>query len=162
MSESKSQIVCSDLDSCQIGSSTIKRILVPFDSSKYSERAFALALDLAHHYGATLTTLTILYEDPANYLSIEHQTTIDKEKFDKIQEKFKTLKSSAKKFGISVKNDVFKRSDVLEPILSYITEYKIDLVVMGSRGRTGPHQYVLGSIALGVCKNAKCPVMLVK
>jgi len=33
---------------------------------------------------------------------------------------------------------------------------------MGSRSRSGPNQFVLGSIALGVCKSAKCPVMLVK
>ena len=162
MSNVKNQIVCSDLDSCVMGTSPIKRILVPFDSSKYSERAFALALDLAHHYGASLTTLTILYENPTTDIAIRHQTTINKEKLNKMQEKFQKLKETAGKFGVNVKNDVFQRSEVLEPILSYITSRRIDLVVMGSRARTGPHRFVLGSIAMGVCKNASCPVMLVK
>lgn len=162
MDENKGQILCSDLDHCVVGKSLIKRILVPFDNSKYSDRAFILALDLAHHYNANLTTLTILYENPMTELTIRHQTSIDRQKFLKMEEKFKKLKQTAQKFGVTVQNDVFQRSEVLEPILSYVTSRKIDLVVMGSRGRTGPHQYVLGSIALGVCKNAKCPVLLVK
>ena len=162
MSNSKKQIVCSDLDNCVMGASPIKRILVPFDSSKFSERAFALALDLAHHYGASLITLTILYDNPSTDIALRHQTPIDKEKLHKMEEKFQKLKETARRFDVTVKNDIFQRRAVLEPILSYITSRKIDLVVMGSRARTGPHRFVLGSIAMGVCKNAKCPVMLVK
>ena len=162
MVEHDGQIVCTSLENCQVGSSTIKRILVPFDSSQYSERAFILALDLAHHYNATLTTLTVLYDDPSEYLRINHQSILGKDKLKKMNAKFDTLKSVAKKFGITVKNDVFEGKEVLEPILSYITTHHIDLVVMGSRGRSGPHQYVIGSIAMGVCKNSKIPVMLVK
>ncbi len=161
MSES-SQIICSDLETCVVESSTIKKILVPYDDSKYSERAFAFALDLAKKYGASLTTLTIVYENPSTDLDIRHQTLFDKEKIKKINEKFKSLKQTSKKFGITIKNDITQRREILNPILSYITTNKIDLVVMGSRSREGPQQFVIGSVALGVCKSAKCPVMLVK
>jgi len=161
MSES-SQIICTDLENCVKESSTIQRILVPYDDSKYSERAFALALDLAQKYGASLITLTIVYENPSTDLDIRHQTLFDKEKIKKINEKFKLLQEIATKFGIALKNDIAKRREILGPILTYITENKMDLVVMGSRSRSGPYQFVLGSIALGVCKSAKCPVMLVK
>ena len=162
MSKSKGQIVCSELENCEIGNSTIQRILVPYDDSGYSERAIVLALDLARHYDASITTLTIVYENPDTDLDIRHQTQIDKEKIKKINKKFKSLKETAKKFGIAMHNDIAQREEILNPILSYITKHKIDLVVMGSRSRPGPHRYVLGSIALGVCKSAKCPVMLVK
>ena len=161
MSES-SQIICTDLENCVKESSTIQRILVPYDDSKYSERAFTLALDLAQKYGASLITLTIVYENPSTDLDIRHQTLFDKEKIKKINEKFKLLKETSKKFGITLKNDITQRREILNPILSYITTNKIDLVVMGSRSRPGPQQFVIGSIALGVCKSAKCPVMLVK
>ena len=86
MSES-SQIICTDLENCVKESSTIQRILVPYDDSKYSERAFALALDLAQKYGASLITLTIVYENPSTDLDIRHQTLFDKEKIKKINEK---------------------------------------------------------------------------
>ncbi len=162
MSELKENIVCPTLENCKVGDSFVKKILVPYDDSKYSERAFSLALDLANHYGASITTLTIVYENPATDLDIRHQTSFDKDKIKKINEKFKLLQEIATKFGITLKNDITKRREILGPILTYITENKMDLVVMGSRSRSGPSQFVLGSIALGVCKSAKCPVMLVK
>ena len=162
MTALKSQIICTDLENCKVGTSTIRRILVPYDDSQYSERAFSLSLDLAQHYGAEITTLTIVYENPTTDLDIRHQTSIDKEKIKKINEKFKLLKQNAKQFGISLKNDIDQSREILDTILSYITTNKMDLVVMGSRSRPGPHRYVIGSIALGVCKSAKCPVMLVK
>ena len=63
--KSKLQIVCTEIDNCQIKDSTIHEILVPYDGSHYSEHAFAFALDLANHYGANITTLTIIYEIPS-------------------------------------------------------------------------------------------------
>ena len=160
--KSKLQIVCTEIDNCQIKDSTIHEILVPYDGSHYSEHAFAFALDLANHYGANITTLTIIYEIPSRELDISHQTSINPEKSKKIQKTLKLLKDSAKKFGVSIKNDVSVNSEILEPILSYISSYKIDLVVMGSRSRPGPDRYVIGSVAHGVCKNAHCPVLIVK
>ncbi len=160
--KSKLQIVCTEIDNCQIKDSTIHKILVPYDGSHYSEHAFAFALDLANHYGANITTLTIIYEIPSRELDISHQTSINPEKSKKIQKTLKLLKDSAKKFGVSIKNDVSVNSEILEPILSYISSYKIDLVIMGSRSRPGPDRYVIGSVAHGVCKNAQCPVLIVK
>lgn len=160
--KSKLQIVCTEIDNCQIKDSTIHKILVPYDGSHYSEHAFAFALDLANHYGANITTLTIIYETPSRELDISHQTSINPEKAKKMQKTLKLLKDNAKKFGVSIKNDVSVNFEVLEPILSYISSYKIDLVVLGSRSRPGPDSYVLGSVAHGVCKNAHCPVLIVK
>ena len=91
MSNIQSQIVCTDLENCSIGNSTIQKILVPYDDSKYSERAFSLALDLAHHYSASLTTLTIVYENPGTDLDIRHQTQFDKDKMKNLDKKFKLL-----------------------------------------------------------------------
>jgi len=162
MNASKGQIICTDLENCKLGTSTIRKILVPYDDSKYSERAFTLSLDLAQHYGASITTLTIVYENPTTDLDIRHQTPIDEEKIKKINEKFKVLRQNAKQFGITIKNDITKRREILDSILTYITTNKMDLVVMGSRSRPGPHRYAIGSIALGICKSAKCPIMLVK
>ncbi len=160
--KSKLQIVCTEIDNCQIKDSAIHEILVPYDGSHYSEHAFAFALDLANHYGANITTLTIIYEIPSRELDISHQTSINPEKSKKMQKTLKLLKDSAKKFGVSIKNDVSVNSEILEPILSYISSYKIDLVIMGSRSRPGPDRYVIGSVAHGVCKNAHCPVLIVK
>ena len=79
MSETKLQIICRALDYCQEVDSTIKHILVPYDDSQYSNRAFVYALDLAKKYGANLSVISIMYSSPLP-THIQHQTTIDDEK----------------------------------------------------------------------------------
>ena len=158
----KSQIVCPDLTSCKVIESTVNNILVPYDGSNFSERAFSFALDLAYNYGSTITTLTIIYENPTNALDIQHQTSVDKEKVKKMEKTFKLFKDASKKFGVPIKNDISRSTEILESILSYIISHKIDLIVMGSRSRLGPKRYMIGSIALGICKSAPCPVLLIK
>ena len=162
LSEVKPQIFCSDLDSCAVVPSTIKKILVPFDDSSFSERAFSFALDLAHHYGATITTLTIMFRNSDGALAIKHETTFDKSRLNKLEKKLEKLKDAASKFGIPVKNDMTERNDVLQTILSYIDSNKMDMVILGSRSRVGSDRFTLGSIALGTCKSAKCPVIIIK
>ena len=76
--------------------------------------------------------------------------------------KFKKLRETAGKFGIQVKNDITEKDDVLQTILSYIDSNKMDMVILGSRSRVGSDRFTLGSIALGTCKSAKCPVIIIK
>ena len=85
MSDSKLQIICKGLDYCQEVNSTIKHILVPYDDSQYSNRAFVHALDLAKKYGAELTIISIMYSSilPTH---IQHQTTVDDDKKNVIKE----------------------------------------------------------------------------
>lgn len=158
--EGKTQIICPDFNSCKEVQSTINNILVPFDDSPYSQRAFVFALDLAHHYSATITTLTIMYQSPSGATGIKHETSIESSK--KLEETFKQLRETGAKFGVPVKNDTSVRTEILQSILTYITTHKFNLVVMGSRSRIGPDQYTLGSIALGICKSARCPILIVK
>jgi nucleotide-binding universal stress UspA family protein len=47
-------------------------------------------------------------------------------------------------------------------ILEYAEEQKIDLIVVGTRGRKGFKQLLLGSIASPIVTYAHCPVMVVK
>jgi nucleotide-binding universal stress UspA family protein len=47
-------------------------------------------------------------------------------------------------------------------IVNYAEQNNIDLIVMGTRGRSGFKKMLLGSTALGVLTYAHCPVMIVK
>jgi nucleotide-binding universal stress UspA family protein len=47
-------------------------------------------------------------------------------------------------------------------IVNYTKENKVDLIVIGSRGRSGFAKLLLGSVALGIVSNAKCTVTVVK
>jgi len=51
---------------------------------------------------------------------------------------------------------------VIESILDYATSKEIDLIVVGTKGRTGLKRLLMGSIANGIVQHAQCPVLLVK
>jgi nucleotide-binding universal stress UspA family protein len=56
---------------------------------------------------------------------------------------------------------VAKRS-VLSTALEYVIDQKIDLIVVGTRGRSGIKKMLLGSIASGLVIYAPCPILVVK
>jgi len=160
MNENKLQIICKDLDYCREVDSMIRHILVPFDASDYSNRAFVYALDLAKKYGAELTVLSIMYSSLPTH--IQHQTTIDNETEKKMEKSFIRLHDVAKKFGIPIKTEMIMESEIVDSILSYVSAHKVNLIVMGTRGRGGPNRLMFGSVAMGTSQKAPCPVMLVK
>ncbi len=57
---------------------------------------------------------------------------------------------------------IFNFPSVAESIISYAGEQKADLIVIGTRGRSGLKRLVLGSVASGVVAHASCPVLVVR
>ena len=161
MGESKLQIICKGLDYCQEVNSTIKHILVPYDDSQYSNRAFVHALDLAKKYGAELSIISIMYSSPLP-THIQHQTTVDDEKKKVMEKSFKQLHRVAKEFGVPMKTEMLMESAIVDNIVSYASSHHVNLIVMGTRGRTGARRLMLGSVAMNTSQKASCPVMLVK
>ena len=161
MPESKLQIICRDLDYCEEVNSTIKHILVPYDDSAYSNRAFVYALDLAKKYGAKISIISIMYSSPSA-VEIKHQTSVDKEKIKVMEQSYKRLRSAAKKFGIPIETRMLMESSIVDNIVSFVTLNAVNLVVMGTRGRGGPKRLMFGSVAMATSQKAPCPVMLVK
>ena len=50
----------------------------------------------------------------------------------------------------------------VEELLEFAKRENIDLIVMGSHGRTGLSRLLMGSVAEGVTRRANCPVLIVK
>jgi nucleotide-binding universal stress UspA family protein len=69
----------------------------------------------------------------------------------------------AGKEGITVTSDtIFNLPSAAESIINYATEQKADLIVIGTRGRSGLKRLVLESTASGVVAYATCPVLVVR
>ncbi len=47
-------------------------------------------------------------------------------------------------------------------IVEYAEKEDVDLIVLGTKGKTGLKRILLGSVALGVVTHATCPVLVVK
>ena len=145
----------------------IRKILVPIDGSEHSIKAAKYATRIAKVDNAELFCIHVItpgipygYATPA--ASTVHQN--DEEIKDKINSWFDELRNIAKNEGIpDLKTDIFVNvKSVIESILDYATSKEIDLIVIGTKGRTGLKRLLMGSVASGIVHHAHCPVLLVK
>ncbi len=146
---------------------SIKKILVAVDGSSPSFNASDYAIDLAKRNDAELIVLYILSPVPysqfeyANIGRMNEIETIEKEKAQ--QEVVNKVKQKATEDKVSVKTDVLiKYTSVVKEIVEYAENKKVDMIVIGSRGKTGFKKMLLGSVASGVVTYSHCPVLVVK
>jgi nucleotide-binding universal stress UspA family protein len=139
-------------------------ILVPYDGSKHSYSAFKIALDMAKRYNSKITGITcidIIYRGGWYYDSDYYSAKIKKQR-ESVRKSVENLEKAAKKQGTSFDFKIFQSRSAVEKIVSFAKTKKIDLIVMGSHGRTGFDNLLLGSVANGVAQRVRCPVLIVK
>lgn len=159
-------IKCVDLSNCEsIPGSPITKILVPFDDSEHAARAFGFALTLAKNYDASVSVVSIVQEEIKNsWISGTpgREKGMTERSSTRLENKAGLLQLQAEKFGIRFESAVVTSNSVAETLLTIIREYKIDFVVMGSRGKGMHKEMMLGRISTHVALNSSCPVLLVK
>ena len=144
----------------------IRRILVAVDGSDDSINASNYAIDMAKKFEASLTVLFIVA--PAVYIDFGYANVgttneIESTKKKLAQNEVDKVNEKATEKGVTVRTDVLiKHISVVKEIVEYAEKYKIDLIIMGSRGMTGFKKMLLGSVASGVVTYAHCPVLVVK
>jgi len=142
-----------------------QNILVPLDNSKYAINAFKAALDIAKKYDSKISVIHCIesgeYRGPWYYDSRYSDAIIKKQR--KIaKEEISKLAILAKKANISMKSDILIANSTVKELVTYAKSKKIDLVIMGSHGRTGLNKLILGSVTNGVSQLVHCPILIVK
>ena len=141
-----------------------QNILVPFDLSGQSTRAFKVALDIAQKYDSKITLITCVEGDAWHHKF--YDARIDSELLKKqtkaAEKEMEKLEKLADKAGVSIKLQILKSISVINDITTFAKSRKADLVVMGSHGRTGLDKAILGSVANGVIQKIRCPILLIK
>jgi nucleotide-binding universal stress UspA family protein len=138
-----------------------KKILAPLDGSENSFRALDAAIFLATKSDASLALLYSVSVFP----SIEVQT-IDPIKCQIEERKFaesvlKKAETICAKNGITP-NKIIANGTPGYMIVKYIKNNKVDLVVIGSRGRSAVREVFLGSVSNYVLHKSPAPVLVVK
>jgi nucleotide-binding universal stress UspA family protein len=64
--------------------------------------------------------------------------------------------------NIQIKTEVIASTNTAGGIVDYAEDKDIDLIVIGTRGKSGFKKMLLGSVASGVVTYAHCPVLVVK
>jgi len=132
----------------------IEKILYPTDFSSFSNQAYFHAVALAETHGASLTIMFVYTPDAARQEEGDPET--NKLYWRKQLEQIHPLDSS-----IPVEH-VFLEGDPASEIVRYAREARINLIVMGTHGRTGVDRLLMGSVAEKVMRDASCSVLVVK
>lgn len=141
----------------------IKKILYPVDFSDYAEEILEYAVALAKKFEAELHLVHVIpdlnYFTPyESFLTPENLVAIERNIEGEVEKDFNRL---TEKVDIPVKKAV-KTGAVFIEIIDYIKEENIDLVVMGTHGRSGIEHILIGSVAEKVVRKAPCPVLTVR
>ena len=133
----------------------INRILYPTDFSPYSNQAYFHAVALAEKHNATLTIMYV-YAPAFGTREVHTEGGEDRRYWREQLEQIRPVDSR-----IPVQH-VFVEGDPATEIVRYATEGGMDLIVMGTHGRTGLERLLMGSVAEKVMREAPCSVLVVK
>lgn len=143
---------------------TITRVLVPSDFSECSGRALDYAKTVADRFGASLDLLNVV-PNPYVAAASEVNVPLPQEFLDELEgearQQLEAALSPAERSRFHAQVSV-QIGDPLLAITEYAKANAIDLIVMGTHGRTGLAHVVLGSVAERVVRTAPCPVLTVR
>ena len=138
----------------------IKKILVPLDGSKNSERGLEMAVDLA---GSANRVIVGLYVKPTSVNSVKYGELFNDEENRLMRIAFDFAQKECKKHNVKFIDETVT-GDAKSGIVKYANDSsrKIDLLVMGARGRGSVKAAFMGSVSNHVLNKSKIPVLIVK
>jgi nucleotide-binding universal stress UspA family protein len=135
----------------------VKKILYPTDFSSYSNQAYFHAVALAENHGASLTVLYV-YNGPTGEAGAGAAADADADR-RYWRDQLEQIRPANPEIPV---HHVFVEGDPSGEIGRYAADANIDLIVMGTHGRTGLERLLLGSVAEQTLRNAPCSVLVVK
>nr|WP_304048491.1 universal stress protein [Methanobrevibacter gottschalkii] len=137
-----------------------KKILVPTDGSEFAKKAQKQALFLANVCGAEIIAISVTENNFISGLPSDDEVyqlnQILKERSEENLEEFDKLNKNDLKI-----THVIKEGLPAKVILEVAKEEDVDLIVMGSSGKSGFDRFIMGSVADKVVNSAKCAVLVV-
>ena len=155
----------------------IRKIMLPIDGSATSMKAARIGISLSKKFRSDLIGLTVidLMSLPYGYFltqpgtrshdnMLEEKRTEAKKWLDKIERSMLEAVGEPQVGKVEFRSEIIEDpfSRVESAIINYAESEGVDLIVMGTRGRSSFERILLGSIASGVLSYAHCPVMTVR
>lgn len=147
----------------------MKKILVPTDFSKPAQIAVDVAADIAKKSNAELVLLHVVEEATGDSLTIDGEVTTGTDWEDRIftmrliergKKQLAKMVEDAKLSGVKVRQEL-RLGTPFHGMRTIITDQKVDLVVMGTAGKTKLEEMIIGSNTEKVVRHANCPVLTV-
>lgn len=147
--------------------------MVAIDGSMESMHAANCAIGVAKMYDAILVILTVLpqelrYDYEIDQVDPEVPMTpvkgvVELSRMEIEGEWFTGIKKNALASNVKIETEILMEGkSVVADIIEYSEKQSIDLIVIGTKGKTGLRRLILGSVSQGILAYAHCPVLLVR
>jgi nucleotide-binding universal stress UspA family protein len=135
-----------------------KKILFPTDFSHTGDAALAMATSLARDSGAKLLIVHV-QEPPMAYGGGELYYGVPNPAIEDLEKMLHAVKPSDPEVPYEHR---LLTGDPASAIVRLADEEQVDMIVMGTHGRTGLYRLLMGSVAEAIVRRAKCPVLTFK
>jgi universal stress protein A len=147
----------------------LEKILVPVDFSEYSQKAVRYGVELAKDRKASLTLLHVINQ---RIIDAVHELSVKGYKGDFVEVMRKMVSEREAELqqmvpqdwreGLTELNFEIRKGRPSEEVIKYAKEHGMDLIVVGTHGRSALASALLGSVANTVVLRAPCPVLVVR
>ncbi|MCA9108604.1 MAG: universal stress protein [Planctomycetaceae bacterium] len=143
----------------------LQKLLVPTDFSEFSNHALRYGCEFAKRFGAQLHLLHVMdasltMPDPIMGAPVSDAELNDLQ--NRAATAIEDLPESDWLIGIDHVKRVIQIGSPFVEIIRYAKQQEIDMIVLGTHGRTGLAHVLIGSTAERVIRKAPCPVLTVR
>jgi nucleotide-binding universal stress UspA family protein len=143
----------------------ITKILYPTDFSEASLEARKYAISLAKSTQAKLILMHVvnqkLYSEGLSLARVSAPESLGKELADEASRQLKMLIPAEDRQGLDWEMTI-RSGNPSQEVIRYAKENSVDMIVIGTAGRSGVEHMMFGSVAEKVVRGAHCPVLSVK
>jgi nucleotide-binding universal stress UspA family protein len=144
----------------QSDSIEFRRILIATDFSDASRNALRYAAAIARNHGARLYVVHVVSSVGYRMVGVDAEIYAAELAAHELKELWSKLGGSDQPSPVELEL-IVRRGEVFDQLEDLIQKETIDLVVIGTRGRTGLSKVVLGSVAEDIFRKVSCPVLAV-
>ncbi|MFC6718484.1 universal stress protein [Natrialbaceae archaeon GCM10025810] len=140
-----------------------RSVLVPTDGSDHARAALDLGTAFATRHGASVHLLTVVDDAVLGLVGVDGAESDDEGVPDRLEsaagDVLEDAEAAARAAGVDDVVTAVRSGSVPAEIRSYAAEHGVDLIAMGTHGRTGIDQRLLGSFTERVLRTAPMPVV---
>jgi nucleotide-binding universal stress UspA family protein len=138
---------------------TLKNILFLTDFSEPSEVAIPFAIAIAREYGAKVYALYVLTPVPLAYATPQSTAAVIEGFEEDAQAEMQRVDSQL--VGVPHEALIVRGESVWSSVDKILSDREMDLVILGTHGRTGAMKLLLGSVAEEIFRRASVPVLTI-
>mgnify|MGYP000034623863 CR=1 FL=1 len=136
----------------------MEKLLVATDGSIFSESAIREAINLARTCSSKLIAISVVKTSP-EFEDLVPQVSEKAEK--EMREHLESVKSRASKEGVDCEIVIHRGEEPFQNIVNDAAKNQVDMIIIGTHGRTGLKRLLMGSVTARVIGHAPCNVLVV-